>query len=233
MFHTEDNFKFNEFSGKVAEDYKISPDDIINVRVLANNGDALINITGQTGENQTLQSGQSGINISIERDGTAKFPVIGRQAVAGMTKRELEDFLEKQYEVTTYNNPFVTVEISNRSVLVFPGSGSAKVIQFTKENMTLLDAIAQAGGTGKGRTKKIQLIRGDLKNPEVFQINLNTIEGMKAAELSLKSGDIIYIQPFESAGTQFSQEVLPYVTSISVAASLVTTIVLLVVTLSK
>ncbi len=233
LFHTDDSFKFNEFSNKAPEDYKISPDDVMNVRVLANNGDALINVTGQTGENQTLSGGQTGINVSVERDGTAKFPVIGRQLVSGMNKRDLEDFLEKKYEVALYKNPFVTIEISNRSVLVFPGGGgSAKVVQFTKENMTVLDALAMAGGTGKGKTKKIQLIRGDLKNPEVYQINLNTIDGVKAADLTLKSGDIIYVQPYESAASQFSQEVLPYITTISIATSLITTIVLLAITLS-
>lgn len=232
LFHPGKDYQFNTFATKTAEDYKISPDDVMNVRVLANDGASLINITGNTGENQTMASGQTGLNITVESDGTAKFPVVGRLMMIGLTKREAENFLENKY-AEEFKNPFVTIEISNRSVLVFPGSGAAKVVNFTKENMTLVDALAEAGGAGKGKTKKIELIRGNLKNPEVYEINLNTLEGMKSANLALQNGDIIYVQPYESGGAQFTQEVLPYLTTAVTLTGLVTTVILLVTQLSK
>ncbi len=77
------------------------------------------------------------------------------------------------------------------------------------ENTNLFDFIASSGGMpGNSNASKIKIIRGDLKDPKVYLVDLSTIEGMKAAELTLQAGDIIYIQPFINYGSIFTSDVL-------------------------
>ena len=53
-----------------------------------------------------------------------------------------------------------------------------------------------AGGLAdKGRAARIKLIRGDLADPEVYLIDLATIEGISQADIILQANDIIYVEP--------------------------------------
>jgi polysaccharide export outer membrane protein len=147
----------------------------------------------------------------VEPDGLVKLPIIGKTKVAGLTVREAEKMLEQQY-ATFYNKPFVLLKVSNRRVLVFPGTGGAgKVVNLDNENTTLIEALALAGGiTNTGKAKKIKLIRGDLRNPKVMLINLATVEGVKQSNLLLQANDIIYVEPIP----RYSQEVFTQITPI-------------------
>jgi polysaccharide export outer membrane protein len=119
-------------------------------------------------------------------------------------------------------------------VIVFPGTGNnAQIVEFTRDNMNLLEALAKVGGiANSGKAKKIKLIRGDLKNPKIYKINLGTLEGMKEADLALQSGDIIYVEPYEDPAIIFNRSVLPYFTAIGSVASVVTAVAL-IITLTK
>jgi polysaccharide export outer membrane protein len=73
--------------------------------------------------------------------------------------------------------------------------------------MNLLEVLALAGGVDGGgggagavyryggKTSNIRIIRGDLKNPQIEQIDLSTIAGMRRANLQMEPNDIIYIEP--------------------------------------
>ena len=41
----------------------------------------------------------------------------------------------------------------------------------------------------------MRLLRGDFNNPEVYVIDLSTIEGLRQANLAVQPDDIIYIEP--------------------------------------
>lgn len=210
--------------------YRLAANDIINVRILTNNGENLINVTGDVegaANNESSQFG--GIPILVEYDGTAKLPLVGRVKLAGLTRRAAEDTLQARY-AAQYKDPFITITLSNRKVMVFPGSGSnAKVVHFTSDNMNLLQALAEVGGiSNTGRAKKVKLIRGDLKNPKVYKIDLSTLEGMKEADLALQSGDIIYVDPYEDPAMVFAKNITPYLAAITSVASVITSVALII-----
>jgi polysaccharide biosynthesis/export protein len=210
--------------------YQLAENDIINVRILTNNGENLINVTADVENTSNSENAQfGGIPILIEYDGTAKFPLIGRIKLAGLTRRAAEDSLQVKYSAQ-YKDPFITITLSNRKVMVFPGSGSnAKVVHFTSDNMNLLEALAEVGGiSNTGRAKKVKLIRGDLKNPKVFKIDLSTLEGMKEADLALQSGDIIYVDPYEDPASLFAKNITPYLAAITSVASVITSVALII-----
>jgi len=196
-------------------EYKIASNDILGFSVYTNDGFKLVDMTTSV-ESVSSKIGSS-MNSSyasqflVEPDGQVKLPIIGKIKVAGLTVREAEKMLEQQY-ATFYNKPFVLLKVSNRRVLVFPGSGGAgKVVNLENENTTLIEALALAGGiTNTGKARKIKLIRGDLRNPKVMLINLSTVEGIKQSNLLLQANDIIYVEPVP----RYSQEVLTQITPI-------------------
>lgn len=63
--------------------------------------------------------------------------------------------------------------------MVFTGRGSGHVVPLDNEGMSLIEVLGLAGGITGSKAYRVKLIRGDLRNPQVFLINLSTIEGMK------------------------------------------------------
>lgn len=228
MLRTRNNYEFAKFTTGPDSIYRLAPNDIINVRILTNDGENLINVTGDA-ESSNSSNEFGGIPILVEFDGTAKLPLVGRVKLQGLTRREAEDKLEELYK-KDYRDPFITITISNRKVLVFPGTGNnAQEVPFTGDNMNVLEALAKVGGiSNQGKAKKIKLIRGDLKDPQVYKIDLSTLEGMKQADLALQSGDIIYVEPYEDAGIIFNRSITPYLTALGSLASVVTSVALII-----
>jgi polysaccharide export outer membrane protein len=165
----------------------------------------------------------------VEYDGTCKLPLIGRVKLAGSTRREAENKLEELYK-DQYRDPYITITINNRKVIVFPGSGSnAKIVNFLGDNMNLLEALAEVGGiSNTGKAKKVKLIRGDLKNPKIYKIDLSTLEGMKEADLALQSGDIIYVDPYEDPAVLFNKNISPYLAVLGSISSVITTVAIII-----
>ena len=63
------------------------------------------------------------------------------------------------------------------------------------------------GVSEESNASRIKLIRGDLENPEIYLIDLSSIKGIKTANLSLKAGDIIYIDPFINYGNRITSDI--------------------------
>lgn len=217
MLKTGKNYKFAEFPPSQPVEYKIAPNDVLSFQIFSNDGFKIIDITtiSEGGRNGFLQQG-AGIQYKVEFDGTVKMPLLGHVYMQGMTVRAAEAFLEQKFS-SFYNKPFVLLEVTNRKVTIFPGTeGAAKVVGLSNENTTLLEGLALAGGISqRGKAYKIKLIRGDLKDPKVYLIDLSTIEGMKQADLVLQANDIIYIEPTLRIDRAIMSEILPYLTFIT------------------
>lgn len=215
MLKTKKDFKYSTFPTAVSSpEYRIAPNDGLSFKIFSNDGFKMVDITN-TDVKQSSQAG-AGLNFKVEFDGTIKLPLVGRTKLQGMTVREAENFLEDKYSAF-YNKPFVLMEVTNRRVIIFPGSpGAARVISLQNANTTLFEALAVAGGiSASGKAYKIKLIRGDLKKPEVYLIDLSTIEGMKQADMTMQANDIIYIEPQLRVEKEVMAEVLPYLSFIT------------------
>ncbi|HTA26831.1 MAG TPA: polysaccharide biosynthesis/export family protein, partial [Bacteroidia bacterium] len=165
------------------------------------------------------------IDYLVETDGTVNLPVIKKTEIAGLTIREASEMLEKKYS-TYYVHPYILLQVSNRRVIVFPGDpGTAKVIPLVNNNTTLIEAIALAGGlTESGKAKEVKLIRGDPAKPQVYLIDLNTIDGIKQGNTILQANDIIYVTPQRRPTLVLLERITPILSGIS---SILLTIVLL------
>jgi polysaccharide export outer membrane protein len=230
MLKTGKDFKYSTFPAEPSPLYKIATNDEVTFSIFSNDGFKLVDVTTLSAEgvaNMRYTSNKGNLQYKVEFDGTVKLPLLGHVALKGLTIREAEIFLEEKYSAF-YNKPYVLVEVTNRRVIVFPGSaGMAKVVPLANENTTLLEGLATAGGISQnGMAYKVKLIRGDLKNPEVYLIDLSTIEGVKKADLILQANDIIYIQPKLRIGNDILAQILPYL-------SFVTTVILFVEVFKK
>lgn len=60
-------------------------------------------------------------------------------------------------------------------------------------NLTILQAIGKAGGLKDSRAKHLKLIRGGLKNPVVYNLNILDMQMGRIRDFALQPSDIVYV----------------------------------------
>jgi len=252
MLRTPVNYQFDEIPEKVDTVYRLAINDVLNFSILGDYGAPMISNGGFGGggfgggvgggfgggmgggmNNNGMgamgmgMGGGGGFSALVEFDGTCKLPIVGRVPLAGMTNREAEAYLEGLYKQLEIKNPFVQVSVGNRRILLFNGDGAGtQVIPLFLENMNLFEVIAMSGGISpNGKAHRIKVIRGDLKDPQVYLLDISTLEGMKMADLTLQPNDIVYIEPRVRPVETFFAAINPYLTALGFLASSLTTII--------
>jgi polysaccharide export outer membrane protein len=211
MYRTKKGYTFATPPSDPELEYKIVPNDIIDFRLYTNDGFKLIDLYSI--DNTRLMNTTSDVfSYRVEFDGQVKLPIVGRISITGKTLREAEFMLQDLY-AKYYIAPFVTINVVNKRILVFTGNGgAAKVVNLENNNITLVEGLALAGGISEnGKAKQVKLVRGETKNPQVFLFNLNTIEGIEAANMVLQPNDVIYVEPRSNTVRQAVQQASPVI----------------------
>jgi len=222
MLKTKRDYEFTSLPDSTSPEYVISPNDLFTFRLLYNDGFKLIDLSnvGQSNQRQ-----MSALLYLVEFDGKVKLPLLRRIEIAGKTIRQAELMLEEMY-AAYYVKPFAIIKVLNRRVIIFPGNsgGDAEIISLANENTTLMEALAQAGGLrSSGKAKKIKVIRENPKNkkPDVYLIDLSTIDGLEQAKLILQANDIIYVEPVLGMASKAMENLSPYLSLLSTTILLI------------
>lgn len=219
MFQLDENFTPSELSRAVTEtekNYVIQKNDLVTVDVFTNKGERIVDPNFElqsTNGNQGVQGRQEFTYLVME-NGSIKLPIVGDIPLDELTIYEAEEKLEQAYS-GSYKEPFVKISFQNKRVILL-GAAGGQVIPLQNENSTLAEVLAQAGGIDLGaKAHNIRLIRGELSNPEVYMIDLSTIEGLKGSIITIKPGDIIYVEPWRRVWLEGLKDMAPILSLVS------------------
>ena len=167
-------------------------------------GGAAQNAPRNTGQGSGTTAGAS--EFLVQANGIAVLPMVGRIRLSGLSLLQADSVLAIRFN-EYYKDSFVSTRVTNNRVIVL-GAAGGKVISLANDNMNLLEVLALAGGIdgagggggsgfyrNGGRADNIRIIRGNLKNPRVQQVDLSTLDGMRRASLQVEPNDIIYVEP--------------------------------------
>jgi polysaccharide export outer membrane protein len=195
------NYEYLQVPKPSVNQYLIQPGDQVTLQIYARQGFDLIDVlrmdmeASDGGGNRMMmrQQGVTNVFYLVEHDGFVELPIFGRVYVAGYTEKQLEEIIEKRSSII-FNEPFAILRVINRRAIVFMGPKGA-VIPLNPQPTSLLEVLALAGGLDRDmKAYKIKVLRGDLSNPEIIDIDLSTIEGLQKADLVIQTNDIIYIE---------------------------------------
>ena len=156
----------------------------------------------------------------VQSDGIVKLPQVEAMEIAGLTIDQAEDVLEEAYK-EYYNDPFVKLQFINKRAIILRGQNSV-VVPLTNERMTLPEVLALSGGVQFGdKAQNIRIIRGDLQDPEIFLVDLTTIDGMKNSIIPVMPGDVIYVEPWRRPWREAVRDASPVISVVTSVATLV------------
>jgi polysaccharide export outer membrane protein len=138
--------------------------------------------------------------VRLSQESTVSLPMIGSINLKGKTLSEAQEMIRSLYDRDYLVNPQVTVFIldySKRSVNVLGSVNSPGVVVFPQETgLTLLDAIARAGGFSRLADKKrVKLTRASTEGKtENYTINADEImQGATNESWVLQKDDVISV----------------------------------------
>jgi polysaccharide biosynthesis/export protein len=225
MFKTEGPVMGDSLADVISrtqKNYIVRNDDYLELQVFTNNGERLVDpnqeMAKQLGGGQNVVTAQQGSSVKylVGQDGKSKLPLVGFVKVQGYTMRQLDSLLQIKYS-EYYEDAFVVSKVVNKRVFVLGNAGGkteveAKVIPLENENMSVIEVLTIAGGLDyMAKSNKIRLVRGDLKNPNVYVIDLSTIEGVRKSHLNVQPNDIIYVERQRRVLSQLLSELTPII----------------------
>jgi polysaccharide export outer membrane protein len=162
----------------LAKDYRLSPNDLLDVEVL---------------DADNLRR-----TVRVNAAGAVSLPLIGRVVIAGMTTQEAEDRIAAQYAEKYLQNPQVSIFVKEFTTerVTIEGAVSHPGIFPLAGQMTLLRALAVAGGFGSiADPSKVMLYRvNDQKVRQSFVYDVEKIRAGQADDPMIKGDDLIVVQ---------------------------------------
>lgn len=151
-----------------------------------------IGMEGSSGSNR----GVSG--YTVDSKGNIDFPVLGEIHIAGMTREEVATYIKKELQShDLIKDPVVTVEYMNLSVAVMGEVNNPGRFSIDKDNLTILDALSQAGDlTIYGKREKVLVLRKEEGKQRVYGVNLCSAEYLYTSPAYyLQQNDVVYVEP--------------------------------------
>jgi polysaccharide export outer membrane protein len=203
----------------VEKNYVIQKNDFLKLDVFSNKGERLIDPNPELSANPSQNNAaRQQFNYLVDLDGVVKFPMVGALKLEGLTLRQAEEILQKEFE-KYFKEPFVILSYSNKRVIVL-GAVGGQVVPLPNQNINLAEVLALAKGlSNDAKAHNIRILRND----QVFIVDMSTIEGFKAGNLLIQPGDIIYVEPVRRP---LSEGVRDYAGVFSLVVSLTTVIFL-------
>lgn len=159
----------------------------------------LQNTSGNTSSNRVE------LGYTVDTQGFINFPVLGKVKVGGMTREQIAEYLTGQLkEKELIKDPMVTVEFINLGVSVLGEVNNPGRIKIDRDNMTILDAISEAGDlTIYGKREKVLVLRQENGKQRVYGINLCSAEHIYSSPVYyLQQNDVVYVEPNDTKSRQ-------------------------------
>lgn len=219
----EEEFKKNSYSMQVPKNYLLNKNDQLEFSIFTNKGEVLIDPTSEFAKqiSGSVSNSNSGrVKYTIQADGYVFLPILGRIKLDSITIFQCDSLLSSLYS-KYYLEPFVYTKVLNRRVYILgkgilgtsggtSGGGMAggtQIYELEHENITLIDILTRMGGPGiYSHVERIKVIRGDLKNPTIFTIDMTRWDSFQKSEMRILPNDIIYIESGRRAGLDFLRD---------------------------
>ena len=217
-------------------DARIMPKDQLTISVNTSTSEASIpfNLLLQNEYTQGRSVASGGgmlMPFLVDNDGYINYPIIGRLHVEGLTKSECERLITEKIRpyMAETENPIVTVRMSSYSVSVLGEVNHPGSFQVSREKITILEALAQAGDlTIYGVRDKVKLIREDATGKkQIVTLNLNDANIVNSPYYYLQQNDVVYVEPnnIKSQNSKVGQTTTLWFSGTSILISLASLLV--------
>jgi len=209
-----------EYKEEVKYEYKIAPNDRLSVIVYVQAGSGSQQMSSILASSDTTRQGLDSVDAAagllVTQKGTIRLPLIGSVKITGLTEDQASKLLIKEYK-KYIRNPYVTVEITNQRIIVIGEVNKPGIIPVVNGTMNLLEVISRSGYLTQNASRtNLMIVRGDLRHPQIRNIDLTDGRSLLTTSLLLQPNDIVYVQARQMSGfNKAFNETVPFFNTVS------------------
>lgn len=197
------------FENQYSYSQKIKTDDKLSIIVNCKEPELAAPFNMQLNQ-RSFEAGSSNVTFSnsggtpmlfwVNAEGNITYPTIGELHVAGMTRKELQDYLQDYLISNGYIlDPVVTVNFSGAKISIIGEVNRPGQYSLTDDRISVFDAIALAGDLNiYGERDKVRLIREKDGKQVVYTLNLSDTSVLTSEVYYLQQNDVIIVEPNNS-----------------------------------
>lgn len=179
---------------------KIHNDDLLAIMVNSKNPELALPfnmplVSYQVGYQNTYT--QRILGYLVDSDGNIDFPILGKIHAAGMTRKELTEYLKQRLIDEDYiKDPIVTIQFLNFKISVMGEVNHPGSFDIKSDRITLLEALSKAGDlTIYGRRDRVAVIREVDGVRTILYHDLRSSDIFQSPCYYLQQNDIVYVEP--------------------------------------
>lgn len=181
--------------------YRVQINDLLSIRVKALDQElvGLYNPISDAGLSATTEEAAYFDGYKVNRQGEIKIPNLGKLKVIGMTLEEIEELVERELLEKAFKkeaNIFITVRLPGIRYTTLGEFGSQGGQVFYKPEVSLTEAIANAGGLKiTGDMKNIVILRQYPDGKRVHHVDMTSIDALNSPYYYIQPNDILIANP--------------------------------------
>lgn len=223
----------NKIASVESKPYRLQANDVLSISIKAIDP-KLVSIFNTT---ETSSSGKSESSLyfdgfTVDDHGNIRMPILGEINVIGYTLEEVRVKIEKKLHEEYFKseaNIFLTVKLAGFRYTINGEVGSTGTKTLFKENVNIMEAIANAGDiTTVGNRKAVTVIRQTPTGVQMNEIDLTDINVMKSPYYYLQPNDYIYVKPLKQKTWGTGQTGIQSIGTVITLLSLATTVYLII-----
>lgn len=186
---------------RLQKPYRIQVNDLMSIRVKALDQElvGMFNPIGEGNPNATGEESMYYDGFTVDLHGNIRVPTLGEINVLGFTVEEVQEKIEQELLEQYFKdeaNIFVTVKLAGIRYTTLGEIGSGSQVIY-KEYVTIMEAVANAGGIGEyGDMTKVKIIRQyPGGKEEIHSIDLTDISATKSPYYYIQPNDLIIVDP--------------------------------------
>ncbi|WP_281231851.1 polysaccharide biosynthesis/export family protein [Flavobacterium gelatinilyticum] len=228
------NGEQNNIAAVESKPYRIQVNDVLSIDIKAIDP-KLVSIFSSTEKSSVAGKSEASLyfeGFTVDDHGNVRMPILGEINVIGYTLEEIRTKIEKQLLEEYFKseaNIFVTVKLAGFRYTINGEVGSTGTKTLFKDNVNVLEAIANAGDiTTVGNRKAVTIIRQTPTGVQMNEIDLTDVNVMKSPYYYLQPNDYIYVKPLRQKTWGTGQTGIQSIGTIITLLSLATTVYLII-----
>ncbi len=188
-----------------AKAIKLQTGDRLNISVNSRD-EELVRIFNINSQNTTSSRGQGASGTyTVDEQGKIDFPTLGLISVAGKSRLDVAN--EIKYRLLSGNfvrDAVVSVDYADMGFYALGELGTKGRVQITRDKLTILEAIAEAGDlTIDGKRENVTILRTENGVQTPYTVNLCDARSVYSSPaFYIQQNDIIYVEPTQKKANE-------------------------------
>jgi polysaccharide biosynthesis/export protein len=218
---------------RLQKPYRIQVNDLLSIRVKALDQE-LVGMFNPINDANAAATGEERMyydGFTVDLHGNIRVPSLGEINVLGYTVDEVREKIEEELLSRYFKseaNIFVTVKLAGIRYTTLGEIGSGSQVIY-KEQVTIMEAVANAGGIGEyGDMENVRIIRQTPAGEKIYNIDLTNIDATKSPYYYIQPNDLILVNPVPQKALGIGTTGFALLRDVASIVTLLTSVILII-----